>query len=91
MSLFEKYDQVLNQAEFDHADLRRLKIELKQYFDDLTTRLISVRLTSDIEKENLEFISLNSAQIDQSIKSPFINGATLKAMDCRQVPTSKKF
>ena len=78
VSLFEKHDQDLNNTEFRYKELRRLKINLKQYFDDFTTRLKSVRLTSDLEKKNLEFISLYSEQIDRSIKSPFVNGGFLK-------------
>lgn len=87
--LFEKHANDLDKKNFNHADCRRLMLNLKNYFADFCTRVESIKSSSDYEKRNLEFISNNAQQIQLSISSPFIDGAYLKKAGLKPGPHFK--
>ena len=87
--LFEKHAQDLNKARFNHADCRRLMLNMRNYFSDFCTRIESVRRSTDYEKRNLQFIANNIKQIEGSISSPYIDGDFLKKAGLKPGPHFK--
>jgi tRNA nucleotidyltransferase (CCA-adding enzyme) len=87
--LFKKHDNALNQEKISAAKLRRLKIQLKGYFDDYYQRISLVRNSTELESSNLSDITDLNNSVDISITSPFFTGSFLKKENLKPGPYFK--